>query len=100
MAPTTSERRLRVVTGVLSVLAIAALAWLGSLPDKEECVASGRVVDPTERHCQAPDGYQQLQEHALFHAAEVLLWTAVLLAGGLGVRYYLRRRSSRAAPSG
>lgn len=83
--------------GFLSVLAIAAVGWILSLPDKAECVATGRVVDPTERHCVAPGGYQQLQEHALFHASEVVLGTLALLAVGYLVRRYIRRRSAGAA---
>lgn len=82
----------------LSVVAIVALGWVASLPDKAECVASGRVVDPTERHCVAPGGFQQLQEHALFHASEVVLGTLALLAVGYLVRRYLRRRSAGGAP--
>ena len=89
---------MRLIAGVLSIVAIAALVWIGSLPDKAECLASGRVVDPTERHCQTSTGYQQLQEHALFHASEVLLGAGVLLAGGYLVRrHYLRRRSAEDA---
>lgn len=88
---------MRLVGGFLSIVAIAALAWIVSLPDKAECVASGRVVDPTERHCETPGGYQQLQEHALFHASQVLLGASIVLAGGYIVRVYLRRRSSGSA---
>ena len=91
---------MRLVAGFLSLGAIAALVWLGSLPDKAECLASGRVVDPTERHCESVTGYQQLQEHALFHASDVLLGVSILLACGYVVRrYYLRRRSPGAAPT-
>ena len=93
------EPGLRLVAGLLSIVAIAALGWIGSLPDKAECVASGRVVDPTERHCQTSTGYRQLQEHALFHASEVLFGLGVLLSGGYVVRrYYLRRRSAGRTP--
>ena len=92
---------MRFVAGFLSVVALAASVWIGRLPDKAECVASGRVVDPTERHCQTSIGYQQLQEHALFHSSQVLLGAGVLVAGGWIVRrYYLRRRSPEDLPTG
>jgi hypothetical protein len=90
---------MRLVAGFVCIAAIGAFGWLASLPNKAECVASGRVVDPTERHCERPGGYQQLQEHALFHASEVLGGALILLAGGYVVRLYLRRRSSDAAPT-
>ena len=94
------EPGLRIAAGFLSIVAIAALVWIGSLPDRAECSASGRVVDPTERHCETSTGYQQLQEHALFHASQVLLGVGALLAGGYVVRrYYLRRRSAGEAPT-
>jgi hypothetical protein len=90
----------RPLAAVLIIVTIGAFAWIVRLPDKAECVASGRVVDPTERHCDTPGGgFQQLEEHALFHASQVLLYAAVLVAGGLAVRFYVRRRSRR-APSG
>jgi hypothetical protein len=91
---------LRPLAVFLTVVAIGAFAWIFSLPSKAECAASGRVVDPTERHCDTPGGgFQQLEEHALFHASQVLLYAAVLLAGGLAVRFYVRRRSRRAPPA-
>lgn len=90
---------MRLLGGMLSLVAIVALGWIVSLPDKAQCVASGRIVDPTERHCEAPGGYQQLQEHALFHASEVVLGASALLAVGYLVRRYVRRRSSGPAPS-
>ena len=66
-----------------------------------ECAATGRVVDRTERHCQEPGGgYQQLQEHALFHAGEVLAGAALLAAVGYVVYRYLRRRSPDPRPQG
>ncbi|MGQ0641514.1 MAG: hypothetical protein ACT4P6_12240 [Gemmatimonadaceae bacterium] len=83
----------RFLVALLSVAAIVALVWILSLPNKAECVASGRTVDPTERHCDSADGYQQLEEHAFFHATPVALGVAVLLAGGFAVRRVVRRRS-------
>lgn len=72
---------------------LVGLGWILSLPDKAECVASGRRVESTERHCEAAAGYQQLQEHALFHASEVLLLAALLWVGA----YALHRRQVRRA---
>jgi hypothetical protein len=90
---------LRLVAGFVGLVALVAAGWNVSLPDQAECAASGRVVDPTERHCEATDGYVQLQEHALFHASEVLAGAVGLLAVGYVVRRYLRRRSAAAAPT-
>ena len=85
---------MRLVIVFVVVAALAGFGWVFSLPSKSECVASGRIVDPTERHCESPSGYQQLQEHALFHSREVVLGGAVLLAAGYGVHRYRRRRRS------
>ena len=89
---------MRAFVGLLIIVALAGVVWVARLPDKEECVATGRVVDPTERHCLSGTGYQQLQEHALFHSREVVLGSLLLLAGGYGIRRYLIRRRSRSAP--
>ncbi len=89
----------RFLAAVLSVAAITAVAWIVSLPSKAECVASDRTVDPTERHCESAGGYQQLEEHAIFHAIPVALGLAVLLAGGYAVRRLIRRRSAGNAPT-
>jgi hypothetical protein len=77
----------------LLLAATVGFGWVFSLPSKTECVASGRVVDPTERHCESPAGYEQLQEHALFHSREVVLGTAIVVALGYGGVRYRRRRS-------
>ena len=76
---------MRFIAVVLSLVAIAAFTWISSFPTQAECVASGRVVDPTERHCQTVSGYEQLQEHVWFHATPVLLgaatfWLAAMVA--------------------
>jgi hypothetical protein len=89
----------RFFAALLSVATIAGLIWIVSLPSKAECVASGRTVDPTERHCETVGGYQQLQEHAIFHATPIALGVAVVLAGGYVVRRVVRRRSARRAPA-
>ena len=86
---------MRYVAAFLLVAAAVGFGWVFSLPSKSECTASGRIVDPTERHCESPDGYQQLQEHALFHSRDVLLGTALLLGVGYGARRYWRRRSAQ-----
>ena len=88
---------MRVVAGIMLVAAIIGFGWVFSLPDKAECVASGRVVDPTERHCQDANGYQQLQEHALFHSRDVAVGAGLLVVIGYGVHRYVRRRSRAAA---
>lgn len=79
---------------VLSVVVAAMLGfgWIFSLPSKSECTASGRIVDPTERHCESATGFVQLEEHALFHSREVFLGAAILLATGYAVQRYRRRR--------
>ena len=75
-------------------LVLVAVPLLLLFPTRERCRASGRVVDPTGRHCVADDGYVQLREHVLFHASEavVILGIAVAL-GSLG--YWVARRRSR-----
>ena len=89
-------RWLAIFTAVATVI---GFGWVFSLPSKAECVASGRVVDPTERHCESAEGYQQLQEHALFHSRDVVLGTAILGAIGYGFGFYRRRRSQRVTPT-
>jgi hypothetical protein len=84
---------MRVLTSVIVLAAVIGFGWVFSLPSKAECVASGRIVDPTERHCQDPTGYQQLEEHALFHSTQVVMGAAVLLGAGYAVFRFRRRRS-------
>ena len=80
---------------VVAILAAVGFGWVFSLPSKAECVASGRSVDPTERHCDSPSGgYQQLEEHALMHSSEVVLGAAVLFGVAYGVHRLRRRRPS------
>lgn len=67
------------------------LAWIISLPDMVECRASGRIVDPTERHCLSGTTYQQLQEHAMFHAVHVVVISLVALTGAYVVYRLFRR---------
>jgi hypothetical protein len=83
---------MRVILVSALILAAAGFGWVFSLPSKAECVASGRIVDPTGRHCESPSGYEQLQEHALFHSRDVVLGGAILFAAGYGVYRYRRRR--------
>ena len=83
----------RYVAGFLAIAAIVGFGWVFALPDKAQCVASGRTVDPTERHCDAADGsFQQLEEHALFHSRDVVLGVTVLLGIGFGIARLVRRR--------
>lgn len=90
---------MRVLAGVIAIAALVGFAWVFSLPNKAECVASGRVVDPTERHCLDSTGFQQLEEHALFHSRDVILGAAVLIALGYGVHRFRHRGEGHAAPS-
>ena len=83
----------------LMIAAVGGFGWVFSLPSKAECVASGRIVDPTERHCESATGFVQLQEHALFHSRDVVLGTAILVALGYAVFAYGRRRSQRVTPT-
>lgn len=89
---------MRWLAGFLAVVAVIGFGWVFSLPSKAECVASGRVVDPTERHCESTAGYQQLQEHALFHSRDVVLGTVLIVALGYAVVWYRRRRSRHVGP--
>ncbi len=89
--------RLFVMSVVVAV--IVGFGWVFSLPSKSECIASGRIVDPTERHCESSAGYEQLQEHALFHSREALLGAAIVLATGYAVHRYRRRRSGDVSPT-
>lgn len=87
---------MRVVAGLVALLALIGAVWVFTLPNKAACIASGRVVDPTERHCESPSGYQQLREHALFHSREAILAGALVL----GVTYAITRaRRGRGARS-
>ena len=90
---------MRLLAGVLAVAVIVGFGWVFSLPDKADCVASGRVVDPTGRHCQDASGYQQLQEHALFHGRDVALGVGVVVAASYAIYRVRRRRSTGAAPT-
>ena len=91
---------MRSVVTVVVVAAIVGFGWVFSLPSKSECTASGRIVDPTERHCESAAGFQQLQEHALFHSRETVLGAAILLAIGFAVQHYRRRRPSDESSTG
>jgi len=86
----------RVLIGALVVIAAGAAAWIIRLPNMAECRASGRVVDPTERHCESggPAVYVQLQEHATFHAVQVIIPALVVLIAAYVIYRVIRRRSS------
>ena len=90
---------MRLIAISVIVAATIGFGWVFSLPSKSECVASGRIVDPTERHCESPTGYEQLQEHALFHSREVSLGAVILLATSYAVQRFRRRRPSHESPS-
>jgi hypothetical protein len=90
---------MRLVVMFVVVAAIVGFGWVFSLPSKSECIASGRIVDPTERHCESAAGYEQLQEHGLFHSRETVLGAAIVLATGYAIQRYRRRRPSNVAPT-
>ncbi len=90
---------MRTIAVIVVVAAIVGFGWVFSLPDKAECVASGRIVDPTERHCEDATGYEQLQEHALFHSGEVVLVAGLVLGVGYGVQRYRRRPGGGSIPT-
>ena len=81
---------------VALIVAALGLGLLALFPTRDACRASGREVDPTGRHCLAADGYVQLREHVLFHASEVLVAAAILIALGAFARWVVRRRSGQA----
>ena len=85
----------RILLVLLSVATIATLVYLATLPSQAECRATGRIVDPTERHCESGDGFQQLQGHAAFHATEAGLGVLILLAGGFAIRVVIARSRDR-----
>ena len=89
----------RTAWALLSALAVGVLAVgvLRQFPTMESCRASGRVVDPTERHCVAADGYVQLREHVLFHTTQVVTLLGIAVALG-SAGYWVVRRRSRPAP--
>jgi hypothetical protein len=79
---------------VIVVGGMAAVAWVLSLPTKDECLSSGRVVEPTERYCESSAGSELLQEHAWFHSREVIL--AALFLWIVAYLYHRRMRGKLA----
>jgi len=92
-------RRSRWVPTLAVLLAAVGVAALLRFPTKAACRASGRVVDPTERHCVAADGFEQLREHVLFHLTEVVVLAAALAALVAAARWLRRRRGALRSPS-
>jgi hypothetical protein len=84
--------------GILVALAVLSFSILQLFPNKAACIASGRTVDPTERHCEGPNGYVQLREHVLFHAREPVLFVLFVGAAVYFVRYRRRKAQSSAPP--
>lgn len=81
------RRRLWWLGGLVAAI-VAFYSILQLFPNEAECVASGRAVDPTRRHCEGPEGYVQLRGHVLFHSKEPILF--IVLLGG--IVYFVRRR--------
>jgi hypothetical protein len=77
--------------GGLVALIVAAYSVLQLFPNEAACVASGRRVDPTRRHCEGPEGYVQLREHVVFHSREPII--LIVIVGG--IVYFVRRRRMR-----
>jgi hypothetical protein len=92
-------RRAAYLVAGFALCAIAATAWMLRLPDQSECRASGRSVDPTERHCLSATGYEQLEEHAFFHASQVVVLLGVGAAGAYIIYRIVHRRSRRPPPT-
>ena len=85
--------RQRTLIAILIAGFAVGLVWLWRLPNAETCSLTGRMVDPTRRHCVALDGsYVQLREHARLHATEVA-WVLLLI----GSAVFLLRRVVRRA---
>jgi hypothetical protein len=95
----TARALLRVVVGVLSIVAIGGSAWILSLPNRAECRASGRIVEPTERYCLSGTESQLLEEHAIFHTIPVVVIVVVLLALGYVMRRIIRHHRAHGAPN-
>lgn len=89
----------RLLIGALAVAAIGSSIWIISLPNQTECRASGRIVDPIERHCDSSTGYQQLQEHATFHAVQVAFLSLLILAVVYIIYRVIRRHRMVAPPA-
>jgi hypothetical protein len=77
--------------GALVAAIVAFFSILHLFPSEAECVASGRSVDPTRRHCDGPNGYVQLREHVMFHSREPII--LIVIIGG--AMYVVRRRRRR-----
>jgi hypothetical protein len=89
------------VVGIVAAIIALYLVFLRQFPNEAECVASGRVVDPTRRHCESASGYVQLREHVLFHSPEALVY--LVIAGMVAfflLRWRARRSRSAAATAG
>ena len=88
-----SKRLKRILIAAVLLLAAGAVI-LSRFPSAASCRSSGRVVDPTGRHCLDATGYVQLREHVLFHTQHVVVLFAVAGALVWGYRV-LRRRAAR-----
>jgi len=76
----------------LAVVGVFLYSVLRLFPDEADCIASGRTVDPTKRHCEGPDGYVQLREHVLFHSREPLILVVIVVGTLLFVRHRRRQK--------
>lgn len=86
------KSRLAWVGGAVVAFGLCYFLFLRQFPNETECAASGRVVDPTHRHCEAAGGYVQLREHVILHSWEALFYIGMVGAVGL-IAWRIRRRS-------
>ena len=91
------KSRLAVTEITIALLVLGYIGFLQLFPNEADCVASGRIVDPTHRHCEAAAGsYVQLREHVMLHTWEALFYAAIVAGIGFAA-WYLRRRFRRQA---
>jgi hypothetical protein len=85
--------RLAVVEVAIAVLVLGFVGFLRLFPDKAACIASGRVVDATQRHCEMSAGdYVQLREHVILHSWEALAIAVIVGIVAFAVWRALRKR--------
>jgi hypothetical protein len=86
------KSRLPWVGAALVAIGLCYVLFLQQFPNEADCTASGRVVDPTRRQCEAGGGYVQLREHVILHSWEALFYGGMVGAVGL-IAWRLRRYS-------
>jgi hypothetical protein len=74
--------------------AIAGVGAVARLPTEDECRASGRMIDPTRRHCVDGAGFVQLREHVMLHVTGGASLLLVPVFGALLFCLARRRRTA------